>query len=108
MRNRFRYLPIIEVEAGMVLALPVNVVNHGVLRLSMPAGFELTDDSVHQLIAHRAEFIYVIEPDRRTDEKVASDAAAMAGRVLHVFAGADLADPVMAALFDQVVIYRSA
>ena len=36
------------------------------------------------------------------------DAALAARRVMEIFDGADLADPVMAALFDQILIYRSA
>jgi hypothetical protein len=108
MRTRPRYLPIIEAEAGMVLGAPVRVINHGVVRLSLPGGHPLTDDNLRQLTAHRAEFIFVAEPDMRSDDKIAVDAALAAGRVMDIFAGADLSDPTMAALFDQVLIYRSA
>ncbi len=108
MRTRPRYLPIIEAEAGMVLGTPVRVVSHGQLRFSLPAGHTLTEDNLHQLAAHRAEFIFVAEPDMRADEEIALDAAAAARRVMEIFAGADLSDPTMAALFDQVLSYRSA
>ena len=108
MKTRPRYIPLIEIEAGMVLGGPVNVVHHGMLRFSLPAGHALTDGNLNQLAAHHAEFILIAEPDSRPDEQVAADAAHAAQRVLDIFAGADLTDPTMAALFDQVLIYRSA
>ncbi len=108
MRTRPRYLPLIEAEAGMVLGTPVHMARQGQLRYSLPAGHRLTEDNLCQLAAHRAEFIYVAEPDTRSDEEVATDAAQAAHRVLDIFSGADLADPTMAALFDQVLAYRSA
>ncbi len=108
MRTRPRYLPIIEAEARMVLGAPVRVVNHGVVRLSLPGGHVLTEDNLHQLAAHHAEFIFVAEPDTRSDQEVAVDAAQAAHRVMDIFKGADLSDPTMATLFDQVLSYRSA
>lgn len=108
MRTRPRYLPVTEAEAGMVLGTPVRVASHGQLRFSLPAGHTLTEDNLHQLAAHRAEFIFIAEPDNRSDEDIAVDAAHAARRVMDIFVGADLSDPTMAALFDQVLIYRSA
>jgi hypothetical protein len=108
MRTRPRYLPLIEAEAGMVLGTPVHMGRQGLHRYSLPAGHMLTDDNLRQLAAHHAEFIYIAEPDTRSDEEVAVDAAKAASRVMDIFAGADLADPTMAALFDQVLAYRSA
>ena len=54
------------------------------------------------------ELRHAIFPARRLDEEVAVDAAQAAHRVMDIFAAADLSDPVMAALFDQVLGYRSA
>lgn len=108
MRTRTHYIPIIEAEEGMVLGAPVAVVRNGILRFSLPAGHALTRDNLHQLTAQQAEFIYVAGPDPRSDEQVAEDAAVAAHRSLEIFSGADLSDPVMAALFDQVLGYRSA
>lgn len=108
MRTRTHYIPIVEAEAGMTLGAPVKVVNHGMLRFSLPVGHVLTRDNLHQLTAHQAEFIFVAEPDDRTDEQVAVDAALAARRTMEIFAGADLTDPTLAALFDQVLSYRSA
>jgi hypothetical protein len=81
------YLPLAELEAGMVLAMPVYVVLGGQLRFSLPATHTLTMDNLRQLAAHQAECVYVDLPDERSDQ--------------------DLANPAMAALFDQVLIYRS-
>ena len=107
MRMRTHYLPCNEAKAGMLLAAPVNVVDHGRLRFSLPTGHHLTADNLFQLKAHRAEFIFIEEQDDRSDEQVAADAALAAHRVLDIFAGASLGDPTMAALFDQVLTYRS-
>jgi hypothetical protein len=108
MRTRPRYLPLIEAETGMVLGTPVHIARQGQHRYSLPAGHRLTEDNLRQLAAHHAEFIYIAEPDSRSDEEVAVDAANAAHRVLNIFSGADLADPTLAALFDQVLAYRSA
>jgi hypothetical protein len=91
----------------MVLGQPVKVVNNGVLRLCLSAGTMLTDDTLQQLKAHRAEYLFIDEPDTRSDEEVALNAASMARRVMEIFSGADLSDPNMAALFDRVLTYRS-
>lgn len=107
-RTRPRYLPLIEAVAGMTLAAPIQIAEHGRLRYSLPAGHELTDDNLRQLAAHRAEFIFIAEPDERTPEQVAIDTAAAARRVMEIFSGADLSDPTMAAMFDKVLAYRSA
>ena len=108
MRTRPRYLPVSEAEAGMVLGIQVRTVGRGPLRFSLPAGHVLTDDNLHQLLAHRAEFIFIAEPDLRPDEQVSVDAALAAHRVMQIFSAADLTDPTMAALFDSVLGYRSA
>ncbi|MCX7177208.1 MAG: hypothetical protein NTX56_00070 [Proteobacteria bacterium] len=107
MRTRIQYLPISEAAEGMVLAAPVKVINHGFLRFSLPSGHRLTDDNLHQLQAHHAEFVFIEAPDPRPAEQVAVDAAAAAHFVLQVFRNADLTDPYMAAFFDQVLAYRS-
>ncbi|MDD2742906.1 MAG: hypothetical protein PHV02_11570 [Rhodocyclaceae bacterium] len=95
-------------EVGMTLAAPLKVVKHGYTRFSLPLGHVLTQDNLHQMTVNRVEFIFVAAPDLRSDEAVAVDTAAVAGRVLKIFESADLADPTMAALFDQVLAYRNA
>jgi hypothetical protein len=108
MRIRTRYLPVAEVVEGMVLAVPISATSHGILRFSLPAGHALTEDNLRQLVAHQVECVFVAEHDLRSDEQVAVDAAAAARRALEIFAGADLTDSTLAALFDQVLRFRSA
>lgn len=107
MRTRTQYLPIIEAEAGMMLAAALKVVKYGHLRLSLPARHVLTPDNLHQMTAHQTEFIFIAEPDTRSDEQVAIDTAQVAHRVMEIFVGADLSDPTMSALFDQILAYRN-
>jgi hypothetical protein len=54
------------------------------------------------------EFICVSYEDRRTPEEIAVHSAETARSVMNIFASADLSNPVMAALFNQVLMYRSA
>ncbi len=108
MRMRLHFIPIVEARPGMVLSAPANVVEHGFLSMSLPAGHVLTEENLQQLNSHHAEFIYIERIDTRSDEQVALDAALAARRVMQIFEGADLSDPNTAALFDQVLGYRSA
>jgi len=107
-RVRLCYVSLGDAQAGMVLGAPVSIAHHGVLRYSLPARHALTEDNLRQLTVHRAESIFVAIPDVRDDEQVAVDAARVAHRVLNIFSGADLSEPTMAALFDQVLVYKSA
>lgn len=107
MRQRQRYLPVTDAHEGMVLHSPANAVRGGAVHFSLPAGHTLTDENVHQLQSHQVEFIYVVEPDERSDEQVALDTALVAGRVLQIFHGADLSDPTTAQLFEQILAYRN-
>jgi len=95
-------------EAGMVLAATLKVVKQGRPQFSLPTGHVLTLDNLQQMRVNRAEFIFVSVPDPRSDEEIAIDTAAVAGRVLNIFAGADMSDPTMAAFFDQILTYRNA
>ena len=108
MRTRTHYLPLAEVETGMVLAAASSAASHGIRRFSLAAGHQLTEDNLHQLRAHKVEYVFVLERDRRSDEQVAIDAAMAARRALEIFADADLENPTTAALFDQVLRFRSA
>ena len=107
MRWLTHYIPICDAKAGMKLAAPLMVVKHGLLRFELPQGQVLTDDNLNQMNAHRTEFIFVSLPDTRSDEQVAIDTAQTAHRMIEVFAGADLSNPDLCALFDQVVVYKN-
>lgn len=106
-RTRLRYVPFDEAEAGMMLGEPVALTERNVLRFSLPAGHTLTESNLRQLAVLRAEFVCIAEPDVRSDEQIAGDAAAAAARVMEIFKWADLSQPAMAALFDRVLAYRS-
>jgi hypothetical protein len=108
MRTRPRYISLEEATPGAVLGAPVRLASGGMLRVSLPSGQTLTADNLRQLATHGAEFIMVVEPDPRSDQQVAEDAALAARRTMQIFDGADLSDPLMAAFFDQILAYRSA
>ena len=107
MRTRVRYLALIGAKPGMVLGTPVAVVKHRILRYSLPAVHTLSREDLRQLAEQGAEFISIAEPETRADQEIAEDAAQAARSVLDIFADADLTEPTMAALFDQVLAYRS-
>lgn len=106
-RTRKQYLPFDEVTAGMLLGEPITLAERNVVRFSLPAGHELTENNLRQLAVHHAEFVCIAVPDTRSDAQIAEDAAAAARRVMQIFEGADLANPALAALFDRVLTYRS-
>jgi hypothetical protein len=108
MKTRPRYISLEEAVPGAVLGAPVCLASGGVLRVNLAAGQTLDADNLRQLARHGAEFIMVAEPDPRTDQQVAEDAASAARRTMEIFEGADLSDPLMAEIFDQILAYRSA
>ena len=108
MRLRKKYIPVAEAQAGMLLGAPADGVRGGSIAFSLPSGHRLTEENLRQLSAHAVEFIFILQPDSRTEENVATDAAVAARRVMEVFSGADLSDPNMMAFFDQVISFRSA
>jgi hypothetical protein len=105
MRQRIRYLPIEDVTEGMTLAEPVA----DSYQLSLlPSGATLTQENMQQLLAHHVEFVCVALPDERSAESMEVDRASAARQVLEIFDGADLTEPNIAALFNCVLMYRSA
>lgn len=108
MRIRPRYISLIDAEPGMVMGAQLNVTHNGYFLMSLHVGHTLTEDNLIQLRLHHAEYLFVTEPDTRTDEQIAIDTAVAAHRVMEIFADADLTNPIIATLFNQVIIYRSA
>ena len=108
MRSRQHYIPIDDATEGMILGAPSNAVSGGAVQFSLPSGHSLTEENLRQLLVHQVEFIFVMKPDTRSDEQVAIDTAMAARRTLKIFEAADFSDANTAALFDQVLIYRSA
>ena len=108
MKTRIRIINLTEAVIDKVLAESVDTVNSGIRHQLFPAGHRLTEDSLLQLALSHIEFIAILEPDYRSSSQVAVDSAAAACRIMKVFADADLGNPFMADLFDQVLTYRSA
>ena len=105
MRTRKLYIPIAEATVGMVLGEGVR----DAYRMTyLPAGLQLSEENLHQLAVHHAEFICILAPDERSEAGIANDTAAATRRVRDIFKAADMAHPVTAALFQQVLAYRSA
>jgi hypothetical protein len=107
MKTRARTIHLTESVIDRVLAESVDAVNYGIRSELFPAGHRLTEDSLLQLALSHVEFISILEPDYRSSAQVAIDSAAAARRTMEIFAGADLGNPFMADLFDQVLTYRS-
>lgn len=105
MRTRTHYQPIENACAGMLLA---EAVKDTFQRVLLPSGSTLTEENLQQLQAHAVEFICVSHEDTRSAEEIAIQSAATARSVMDIFASADLSRPLMAALFNQVLTYRSA
>ncbi len=105
MPTRTHYLPIEGAKTGMLLA---ENVKDSFQRTLLPGGCTLTAENIQQLQAHAVEFICVSYEDTRSAEEIAVDSATAARSVLALFATADISRPVMAALFNQVLLYRSA
>ncbi len=104
-KQRMHYIPIEGVAEGMVLA---QAVKNKWMRTLLPSGATLSQANIQQLLAHQVEFICVSHTETRSSAEVAVDAAIAARKILEVFSGADLSNPTMAALFNQVLMYRSA
>lgn len=106
METRLRYLPISDVEEGMVLGAPVVPIDHGVSDFSLPAGHALTESNIHQLAVRHAEFVCVQLPGERSPEEREAEWAMNEMRLQHVFRSADLNDPTMARLYQAVLAFR--
>jgi len=105
MRTRTRYLPIEDALEGMTLA---EAVKDSYQRSLLPAHSVLTSENIDQLRAHEVEFVCVTFTDTRSPEEIANHTAAMAHAVMEIFRTADHSQPATAALFNQILMYRSA
>jgi hypothetical protein len=105
MRTRTHFLPIENANMGMVLA---EAVKDAFQRTLLPTGSVLTEENLQQLQSHLVEFIRVSVADERTDDEMAAETATATRSVMEIFADADLSQPTMAALLNQVLLYRSA
>jgi len=106
MPTRKRHLPVSSAQPGMVLGYRAVAPEHGVLRLSLPAGHVLTADTIEQLIKHRCEYVCIEEEDERSDEERAAEALRHELRLAHIFSPAHFSDPAIDGLFHAVLAYR--
>ena len=106
MEIRLRYLPLADVQEGMVLGAPLVVIEHGVSTFSLPAGHALTETNLRQMSIRHAEFVCVQMQDERTETERMGEWNAAEARLRHIFRAADLDDPVMANLYSAVLAYR--
>lgn len=105
MPTRTQYIPIEQASEGMALG---DAVKDTYQLTVLPAGSVLTNENIQQLQAHAVEFICVSTNDERSGEDIATQSAEAAQRLSDIFAGADLTQPCLAALFKQLLQYRSA
>lgn len=106
-RVRLRYLPVDELAPGMALGEPLDFAERNIVQRHLADGHVLTPDDVAQLASSRAELVRVAVPDARSDAEIAAAAAFVRASVEEIFAGADLGEPALAALFARVLAYRS-
>ena len=104
MHTRTHYLPIEDANVGMLLA---EAVRDRFQMPLLPAGSTLNEENLQQLLAHGVDFLCITYADERSAEEIAAQTAEVARSVAAIFASADLAEPVMAALFHQILSYRS-
>lgn len=106
MNYRCRYLPLQEVEAGMILYRALRIAKNGVLRFSLPQDYVLTVDNLRQLSIHQAEFVPIRIEDERSEETLLEASAHEEARLRQIFANADFQQPAIAHLFNAVLAYR--
>lgn len=103
---RQKYLPIFDLSAGMVLAKPLVLTERGRVTLRLPAGHILTEASLEQLAAHRAEYACIqVEDTRSATERQAAEEEQEA-RQARIFQFADLNSPDIRAFYQALLAYR--
>jgi hypothetical protein len=108
MHLRKRYLPLNKLQAGMVLARTMTVVDRGYVTYSLPANSILTEQTIEQLARHGAVCVQVSEPDTRTPGEISAFNDRQDGRLRMIFKPADLNESATRTLFDALLAYRSA
>lgn len=103
---RVTYLPLTKVSVGMVLAAPLAVTEHGVLRMNLPLGHALTEINLAQLRAHRAEVVCVQTADERTPAQCEIERTRELAYLNKVFQLADREQPLIKNLMQAVLNYR--
>lgn len=104
--QRVCYLPFRQAKAGMLLAAPLVVTEHGVMRINLPQGHVLTEINLEQLRVHHAELVCVLLPDTRSDAQKAVERAREESYLNKVFQLADRQQPLIKNLYQAVLNYR--
>lgn len=107
MKQRLRYLPLSDIEEGMVLGAGLTIQVNGVINFTLPAGHALTESNIRQIALRHGEFVCIAEEDTRSAEAYAADLAITRCRLDQIFSRADLAQPSIAGLYAAILAYRS-
>lgn len=106
MEIRYRYLPPSALTPGMTLGKPLQVVEHGRVRLRMQDGHEITENCIEQLVAHHAEYACIAEKDTRSEAEKHAEWQQHEARMAHIFRFADLDNPPVRAFYDALLNHR--
>lgn len=106
MAVRLQYLPFSALQPGMVLGKPLVVTDRGRVRLRWPAGLQLTEAGLEQLLAHHAEYACVEVEDPRDEEQRQADAIRQEERLRTIFRFADLESSETRSFYDALLSYR--
>ena len=108
MSTRARYLPLFELEAGMVIGKPLDIVEHGIVTFSLAQGHVLTQQNLEQLAVHNAVYACIEQEDKRTEEDKRLLVEQQTGRLEKIFSSADLGQSATRTLYLALLAYRSA
>ena len=108
MPERLRYLPLFELEPGMVLGRPLVLSERGQAVFRLAAGQVLSEANLSQLRARHAEYACICEEDPRDESLRCQQRAAQEARLAAIFRNADLNHPETRAFYEAVLTYRSA
>ena len=99
------YIATFEAVPGMRLARTLSKVRNHQLFL-LPAGTELTEVLIRQMVVRDIPSLVVEVPDVRSEEQREQDRVRVEAEVRHCFRGADLTQPAIADLYASVLEYR--
>lgn len=108
MSARSRYLPLFELEVGMVIGKPLDIVEQGIVTFSLPHGHVLTQQNLEQLAVHNAAYACIEQEDERTDEEMRLLVEQQSSRLETIFSSADLGQSATRTLYLALLAYRSA
>jgi len=108
MSTRSRYLPLFELQAGMVIGKPLDIVEQGIVTFSLPQGHVLTQQNLEQLAVHNAAYACIEQEDERTEEEKRLLVEQQSARLEKIFSSADLGQSATRTLYLALLAYRSA